>query len=193
MLTSITPLGEWGRGHRFALTAPTYVVGSVLGGVTTGALLGALGSLGPVPPATALAVLAAACVLGLALDVRGRVPSWRRQVDERWLGRYRGWVYALGFGLQLGTGVVTIVTSTLTYAAWLVALLTGDVLVGAVLGATFGLVRALPIVLAARVRTPEDLRSLSVRIARREPLARRLSLFFLAFSGVVATVSAVLA
>ena len=56
----------------------------------------------------------------------GRVPSMRRQVDEDWLSRYRRWVYATGFGWQLGTGVTTIVTSRVTYALlvllWLVGL-----------------------------------------------------------------------
>jgi hypothetical protein len=31
-------------------------------------------------------------------------PSWQRQVDERWLTTYRGWVYGAGFGFQLGAG-----------------------------------------------------------------------------------------
>ena len=35
----------------------------------------------------------------------------RRQVNEDWMARYRGWAYGAGFGLQLGLGVVTIVTT----------------------------------------------------------------------------------
>ena len=46
----------------------------------------------------------------LAVDLSNRtVPGPRRQVDERWLDRYRGWVYGVGYGSQLGLGIVTVV------------------------------------------------------------------------------------
>ena len=44
MLTSITPLGERGRGNSWAVTVAAYLVGSVLGGALTGAVLGLLGA-----------------------------------------------------------------------------------------------------------------------------------------------------
>ncbi len=53
MLTSITPLGERGRGNRCAVTLTAYVLGCLLGGATTGVLLGALGSLLPALPVLA--------------------------------------------------------------------------------------------------------------------------------------------
>ena len=34
-------------------------------------------------------------------------------VHEQWLTRYRGWVYGVGFGAQLGFGLVTIITSAM--------------------------------------------------------------------------------
>ena len=46
MLTSITPLGERGRGHRYAVTMTAYVLGCLLGGATTGVLLGRAASHG---------------------------------------------------------------------------------------------------------------------------------------------------
>ncbi len=86
-------------------------------------------------------------LVGLVFDLRGApsVPSWRRQVDVAWLTRYRGWVYGAGFGAQLGFGLVTIITSTTTYAAVLLAALTGHLGAGLGVGATFGVVRALPV------------------------------------------------
>ena len=45
-----------------------------------------------------------------------RLPTWHRQVDERWLGTYRGWVYGAGFGFQLGLGIATIIPAAVTYA-----------------------------------------------------------------------------
>src|SRR5690349_5322358 len=111
MLTSINPLGQRGRGHRWGTTVALFTVASVVGGLTTGAVLGALGSWVSVPAW----IGAIACAAAVLLDLT-RVPSLRRQVDEDWLTRYRMWVYATGFGWQLGTGVVTIVTSAATYA-----------------------------------------------------------------------------
>jgi hypothetical protein len=167
MLTSISPLGERARGNRFWLTAAAYAAGSLLGGTAVGAALGALGS----PLVDALgsgvpyAVLAAAALLGVVLDTTGTLPTIRRQVDERWLSTYRGWVYGFGFGVQLGIGVATIVTASTTYVAWGAALLSGSVAGGAAVGATFGLVRALPLLVTARVRTPGDLAELHRRVA----------------------------
>ena len=54
------------------------------------------------------------------------VPGPRRQVDERWLDEYRGWVYGAGYGAQLGLGVTTVVSSAATYVALLAAFLTGE-------------------------------------------------------------------
>lgn len=163
MLSSISPLGERSRGSSFTRTALGYVVGSVLAAVLVGAVLGGLGSLvgNDVRASTpVLAVLALLLVIGLVLDIRSGgdgVPSWRRQVDREWIGRYRGWVTGLGFGLQLGLGFVTIITSTTTYAVYLAELLTGRWWAGALIGLVFGLVRAVPLALARRVETPQRL------------------------------------
>ena len=72
-------------------------------------------------------MLAAVLLIALAVDLRpGAAPGPRRQVNERWLDEYRGWVYGAGFGAQLGIGVTTVVTSAATYAALLAALLAGS-------------------------------------------------------------------
>lgn len=163
MLSSISPLGERSRGTSFARTSVAYVIGSVLSAVLVGGALGALGSLvpdevrGSRPVLVALAVL---LLVGLVLDLRSGghgVPSWRRQVDREWIGRYRDWVTGLGFGLQLGLGFVTIITSTTTYAVFAMELLTGRWWAGALVGVVFGLVRALPLVLVRKVTTPQRL------------------------------------
>ena len=158
MLTSISPLGEQARGNRWAVTAAAYLAGSLLGGASLGALLGFVGP-GPLPLAAA-----AACALAAAADLAGLLPRGHRQVDEDWLTRYRGWVYGLGFGYQLGLGVVTIVTSASTYAVLALALCSGSPWVGAVIGGTFGLVRALPLLSLRRARTPASLRGIGRRL-----------------------------
>lgn len=167
MLSSISPLGERSRGSSFTRTALAYVVGSALAAVLVGVVLGGLGSLvgDDVRASTpVLAALALLLVIGLVLDIRSGgdgVPSWRRQVDREWIGRYRGWVTGLGFGLQLGLGFVTIITSTTTYAVYLAELLTGRWWAGALIGLVFGLVRAVPLALVRRAETPQRLHEVS--------------------------------
>lgn len=172
MLSSISPLGERARNSRWWLTTAAYVVSSLAGGVLVGALAGGLGSLVPSAWRTSpwtLALAAALMVAGIVVDSRSGghgVPSWRRQVDVRWLDEYRGWVMGLGFGAQLGFGLVTIITSTTTYAALLLAVLTGNVWAGLAIGGVFGLVRALPSVLMVRVRDRSALHAAFIRVER---------------------------
>src|SRR6476659_8243386 len=149
MLSSISPLGERARNSRWWLTTTAYLLGSLVGGLAMGGLAGALGSVLPDALRTStwtLVVVALLLLVGLAFDLRGAqsLPSWRRQVDVDWLTRYRGWVYGVGFGAQLGFGLVTIITSATTYAVVLLAALTGHLGAGLAIGGTFGLVRALP-------------------------------------------------
>jgi len=76
------------------------------------------------------------------VDLIAEHPGWpvHRQVDDGWLPRYRGWVYGAGFGLQLGLGVVTIVTTAAVPAVWLLALLTASPSHGAAVGLAFQVV-----------------------------------------------------
>lgn len=145
MLASITPLGERSRGFSWSVTASAFALGSVGAGALAGAAGGALGSLLPGPSSwrgLALIAVLGAAVLFDATALRTRLPTTRRQVNEDWLARYRGWVYGVGFGAQLGAGVVTIVSSAATYATAAAAVLCAIPPTGALIGATFGAVRA---------------------------------------------------
>jgi hypothetical protein len=162
MLGSITPLGERGRGRRWGWTATLYVVSSAIAGAAVGAAAALVGGMlvGGVSVPARLGALAVATCIGFVLDTRLfglALPASHRQVNEEWLTRYRGWVVGVGFGAQLGAGVVTIVTSSTTYAAFIAAALSGRLAVGAAIGATFGLIRGATIMLVARVRRPEQL------------------------------------
>ena len=191
MLTSITPLGERGRGNRWAVTMTAYAAGCLLGGATTGVVLGAVGSLLPVLPALLLAALV--CLLAAAADLLpGRLPGGRRQVDEDWLTSYRGWVYGAGFGYQLGLGVVTVVTSAATYAVLALALLTQSASAGLLLGAVFGAARAVPALLLRRVDSPARIRSLASGLERHARLASRTTAAALAAGGAVLLAGGVL-
>lgn len=190
MLASITPLGERSRGFSWGVTVSAFAAGAVGAGAVAGAAAGALGSLAPNGTWRDIAGLAV-IALALAVDatrLRRHLPTTRRQVNEDWLTRYRGWVYGMAFGAQLGTGVVTIVTSAAVYAAALGALLCGTVASGAAVGAAFGAVRALSL-LPARVATdPTGLVRLHERVGRAETPARQAALAALAVAIVLVVV-----
>jgi cytochrome c biogenesis protein CcdA len=179
MLSSITPLGERGRNNRFAVAASFFVAGSLLGGATIGFVAGALGRvIAPTRSTVAAAIVVAVALIGATFDghVGGlRLPTIKRQVDERWLQKYRGWVYGFGFGAQLGTGVATIVSSAAVYVMLVAAVLTGSIAKGTIIGATFGLVRGASILSARRVGTPEELRQFHRRLAGHAARSERVS------------------
>jgi hypothetical protein len=161
MLASITPLGERARGQSWPRAVAAYVVASTAAGAALGAGLGWLGAatVGGLPVAARAIGAAALAIVAAAADRAGRLPSILRQVDERWLMTYRDWVYGAGFGLQLGLGAVTIVTSASVYLTWSLEVATASVAAGTVIGATFGAVRALPLLAFARVGDPATLRA----------------------------------
>lgn len=168
MLSSIHPFGERARQQRYGTTASAFLLGSAIGGIVLGAVLaafaaavGVLGSL----PYVAMAVLVVAALWEL---LRLPVPSIARQVNEDWLTRYRGWVYGIGFGVQLGVGFATYVKSSLTYGVALAAVLYGSPSVALLAGAVFGLVRGLSIFLTRRVETPGRLREMFSQIGQTQ-------------------------
>jgi hypothetical protein len=175
MLSSISPVGEAARAQRWGLTATAYALGSMLGGAGVGLLAGALGQLGlaDVPADVRLAAVGVVAGLGLLLDATTGVPSLHRQVDERWLRTYRGWVYGAGFGLQLGTGVATIIPSSAVHATWVGAALLADWRAGTAVGAVFGGLRAAPLLAAGRIRTVAALRRALAGVDRRRRTAAR--------------------
>ncbi len=181
MLGSITPLGERSRGMRWTVTATAFAIGAAAGGSLLGAAAAAAGrpALGGLTSGWALAALAGATGVGLAVDLGlggMRVPGPRRQVDERWLRRYRGWVYGLGFGFQLGAGVLTIVTTSTVYVTLAAAALSGSIAAGSMVGAVFGIARALTLIPAGRIQTPAAVVAVDGTLRRHEAAARRLAL-----------------
>jgi hypothetical protein len=100
--------------------------------------------------------------------LRRQLPSLRRQVNEDWLAIYRGWVYGIGFGAQLGVGLATIVTSAAVYATAATALLCSKPLIGALIGALFGALRALSLLPARTVHDVAALGALHRRLGRAE-------------------------
>jgi hypothetical protein len=158
MLSSITPLGERGRNRNWLVTVAFFTIGAMTAGTLVFGIAGWLGKAIGLPGPlwwVGLGLLGAA----LVADIAGiRPPGPRRQVDENWLGQYRGWVLGLGYGLQLGSGFATIVPAYASWALLLLAAFTGP-LTGALTGLAFGLGRSLLLVSGSRVRTTGALAS----------------------------------
>lgn len=195
MLASISPVGEASRRQRWTVTVAAYTLASTAAGAAVGAVLGAAGGLvglagaGPTP-----LVVVALAAIGAGVADRtlpgGGLAGWRRQVNERWLTTYRGWVYGAGYGLQLGAAILTIVPTAAVYLALVIAALTGSVIAGGLIGACFGLLRALPVTLTARVRTPRALRELHRRLDAATAAVAQATVVALVAVGTVAAVAA---
>jgi sulfite exporter TauE/SafE len=193
MLASINPLGERARNQRWGLTYAWYLLGSVAGGATVGGVAGLAGAglhrlVQPAAGVIATLVIAA-CVAALAVDLRVarlRAPTTRRQVNENWLGKYRGWVYGLGFGYQLGLGVVTVVTTASVYLTIVLAFLTGSGWSGVIVGGAFGLARALPLLAVIGVHAPGQLRQVMRRATDQDRIAQQATLAVVLLVAVVA-------
>jgi len=195
MLGSISPFGERTRNQRWALTVGAYIVASSAAGAALGWGLGSAGRAailvthpGAAPRA---AILVATIAAGIAADagfLPFALPTVHRQVNEEWLGRYRGWVYGAGFGIQLGLGVATIVTTSAVYATWVAAALSGSALGGLAIGATYGFVRSGGVLLTARATSASGAYRVDGWVQRRAVASHGLAL---GLQGAIAAAAAV--
>lgn len=170
MLSTLNPASERARGHRFWVTACWYVFGAVVGGALLGVgcavVAVGFGALNA-PSSVAWSGALAGALVAVVSDARiggWSLPSHPRQVDERWVDDYRRWLYASGYGVQIGTGFATYIMTAGVYLVALLAALTGSPAQAFVGGAAFGTVRGLCIVVAAAARTPEALRLVLRRV-----------------------------
>ncbi|MBV9485641.1 MAG: hypothetical protein JO246_06240 [Frankiaceae bacterium] len=181
MLSTLTPLGERSRGHAYGATVAWFVAGAVAGGAVLGGLLAGLAAVVDLCHLSAttvagLAVAAAAVTVTSDLEVAGfHLPRIPRQVDENWTGRYRRWVYAAGFGAQIGVGVSTYVMTAGVYLMMVLAALTGRPVVALAVGTCFGLVRGLAILCGVRLRTPEAIRAFHRRFETAGPVSLQVA------------------
>jgi hypothetical protein len=191
MLSTITPLAERGRGHRFAATAAWFVAGAVLGGLCLGALgAGAAAAVAAVQPGRGVLVwvAAAAVIAGAACDagLGGlRLPAHHRQVNEWWLDRFRAGVYGMGFGWQIGTGLATYVMTAGVYLVVVLGGLTGRPWLALALGAAFGAVRGLAVLCGRSIRSPAGLAAFHRRFDALDGASRRAAVAVEAAGAVV--------
>jgi hypothetical protein len=180
MLSTITPFGERSRGYRYWATAVWFVVGAVVGGASLGGVAAGLAVVARAAGLAAhpgwtvsLVALAALAAAGVDASVFGEViPIWRRQVDDGWLARYRRWVYAAGFGWQIGVGLATYIMTAAVFLVIVLAAVGANPVTAVVICTGFGLVRGLAVTLTARAESPVQLRELHRRIDRAGPAVR---------------------
>ena len=188
MLSSIHPLGERSRHNRWALTVTSFTIGSVLAGSAVGLLLGFTGSivLRDVAPAATLLATAAVTLLAGGLDLFGVTPPGpSRQVNEHWIGAFRGWVYGGSFGVELGLGFLTYIVTWGVFATLAAAFLTSSAAAGALVGATFGFGRSILLLAAGYVDRPSRLLSWNRGLVSAGPPVRRTAALAFTLGGAL--------
>jgi hypothetical protein len=190
MLSTITPLGEQGRGRRFGPTATWFVSGAVVGGATLGGLIAALSEAFAEAHLNETLVVVLASLASLACAASdARLGGWslpihRRQVNEDWLDLYRPWVYGAGFGWQIGTGLATYITTAAVYLMILDAALLAHPLEAFLIGTAFGTVRGVAVLAGRRLDSPEALRRFHARFASAGEASRRAVVALQALTGI---------
>jgi hypothetical protein len=134
-----------------------YVLASAIGGTLTGAALGAFGWLAqPAHRQAWLWSLLGLAVMAVLLQWRGAfrpLLQRRRQVPRRWLLSPSRLPTALAFGLVIGAGALTYLQFATTYVLAVLVVLTENTFAGAALGAVYGLVRGLPLLVTWAAET----------------------------------------
>ena len=179
MLSQLNPVSERARGQRFAVTATWFVVGALAGGATLGAAMLALAfavealGVGGAAAAGAAAVIA---LVGAASDAHAlpwSPPFHRRQVNEDWLPHYRGWLYGVGFGWQIGTGVATYIMTAAVFVMIAVGALTASPVVAFAVAIVFALARGVVVLATARFTGFDALATFHRRFHALGPIVRR--------------------
>lgn len=130
-----------------------YAASCTIGGAATGTVLGLLGvaSRAVLPTAAVAATaIAVACVATWAAMRRtvAPLPQRQAQVPRRWLNFRHRSSTAAAFGLMIGAGFLTYLHHATAYTAAAVVLLAPNLAVAVGLGAVYGAVRGLMLVLA---------------------------------------------
>ncbi|MDT4940027.1 MAG: hypothetical protein QOJ34_116 [Pseudonocardiales bacterium] len=192
MLSTLNPVSERARGHRFWATACWYVGGALVGSAVlgSGCALVAFG-FGRLDASASVKWSLALAGAAVAVLSDTRVGGWSlplrpRQVDERWVDRYRRWLYASGYGVQIGSAFATYIMSAAVYLVALVSVLTGSAAQAFAGCLAFGLVRGFSVLVAAAGRTPESLHALIRRVDAAAGVSALAAAAACAVVGVVA-------
>jgi hypothetical protein len=149
----------------------------------------ALGVRAASPSTVVLAAIAGAgALLAAASDTRlggFGLPFHSRQVNERWLDQFRPWVYGAGFGWQIGAGLVTYIKTAALYLMIVLAALTANPATALAIGALFGLVRGLAVLLGRGITSTATLAAFHRRFTAAGPVVLRVVVACELAAGVV--------
>ncbi len=175
MVETIGLAGDGGRRWTTIGACATFLVGAVLGGVVTFGSLSALGeAVHGAGGRLAYGVAAAIAVAAAAAEARGMriVPQIRRQLPQGWRWTMPLPLASALYGILLGLGFTTFVLSFGVWALAGIGVALGDPSAGVLVGAAFGVGRAIPVLaVAPAVDTPLGIRCVEL-MAERPALYR---------------------
>jgi hypothetical protein len=170
VIDTIGPTGHTGGRRTTIAACVAFLPGAIAGGLLTFWSLALLGDLLHGAGGRAAYLIAAGiALLAAALEARGTriVPQIRRQLPEHWRRVMPMPVAAVLYGVLLGIGFTTFVLSFGVWALAGVSLAVGDPTLGLILGAGFGLGRAIPILaLAPLAGRPAGIRATELMCER---------------------------
>jgi hypothetical protein len=152
VIDTIGPTGHSGGRRVTTAACAAFLPGAVAGGLLTFGSLALVGdALHGAGGRAGYLVAAAIALVAALLEARGTriVPQIRRQLPEHWRRVLPMPLAAALYGLLLGIGFTTFVLSFGVWALAGVSLALGDPTVGLLIGAAFGIGRAIPIVALA--------------------------------------------
>jgi hypothetical protein len=178
MVETIGPTGHTGGRRTTVAACATFLPGAVAGGIITFGGLAALGALVPGEGGVAYLVAAGLAIGTAGLEATGTpiTPQIRRQLPEHWRRVMPMPLAAALYGGLLGLGFTTFVLSFGVWAIAGVSFAVGDPVTGALIGAAFGIGRAVPIVSLAPLARSEAGARVTQLMADRPGLYRTLRL-----------------
>jgi|GEM_PF-3650575 len=171
---------NWLPRVRYLIWAFHWTAGHILGGMIVGGVSGWVGSKISAGPGfyglILLALICVVCALHQFQIINFPLPQLRRQVSRFWMQKLHWNIVALGYGVQLGSGIATRIKVATTYVFIGCAFLSGTFYMGAVIGAGFGLARAiLPVIIGPRVSSPEASFSFALNFNHYEKHVRNIN------------------
>ena len=169
MVESIAPV-VYGTKSRYRWAVVLHALSAGLAGATFGMALAGIGALMQAPWGTAGKVVVVAAALAYAARELFGLPlplfDRRQQVPDWWRTFYGPHVAASLYGAGLGIGFFTFLRYGTYVVVCVLAVVSGDVLVGAALGATFGLSRGLTTLTSASTEDEVEAANVVERLER---------------------------
>ena len=152
MVETVGIAGDGGRRRTTIAACATFLPGALIGGVVTFGSLAALGeAIHGAGGRLAYVLAAAIAIAAAAAEARGLriVPQIRRQLPEAWRWTMPLPLASALYGILLGLGFTTFVLSFGVWALAGISIALGDPRTGLLIGAAFGVGRALPVLAVA--------------------------------------------